>query len=247
MSAQPAVLYVQGDDDTIRQSEATPTLDDEALLQESQDAAGDAFDTSAAVAAFGIGNRLNSLVFLPAIGLQQGVETAVGQNLGANQPDRSRRAVLVSVGVISAAMTVVAVVTYLLAPDIVDVFIRGENEAAVIAAGGEFIRILALSFAFLGAFQVVQGGFRGAGSTRTAMLFSILWQWGFRIPISATLVVLFGMGATGVWYGIAAGNVLGFVAAGLWFLRGTWEDSVVDEDGPAPGMGPEGEATAVDD
>jgi hypothetical protein len=41
------------------------------------------------------------------------------------------------------------------------------------------------------------------------------------------------MGETGVWYGIAASNVLILVVAFAWFLRGTWTESVVDT-GPGP-------------
>jgi Na+-driven multidrug efflux pump len=37
-------------------------------------------------------------------------------------------------------------------------------------------------------------------------------------------------GASGVWYGIALSNVLAMVAAGIWFLRGTWTDSVVEDE-----------------
>jgi Na+-driven multidrug efflux pump len=38
-----------------------------------------------------------------------------------------------------------------------------------------------------------------------------------------------GMGATGVWYAIALSNVLAMLATALWFLRGTWAESVIGE------------------
>jgi len=44
------------------------------------------------VAAYGLGNRLISLVFLPAMGLGRAIDTMVGQNLGANRADRAARA-----------------------------------------------------------------------------------------------------------------------------------------------------------
>ena len=47
-------------------------------------------------------------------------------------------------------------------------------------------------------------------------------------------------GATGVWVGMALGNVVGTVAAGLWFTRGTWKERVIegeDDDGSEDGGG----------
>ncbi|ADQ66349.1 MATE family efflux transporter [Halogeometricum borinquense] len=189
-------------------------------------------DTSAAVAAFGIGNRLNSLVFLPAIGLQQGVETVVGQNLGADKPERSKQTVFLGVGLISAALAVVSVVSYQFAEPIVAVFIPGEPN--VIAIGVNFLRINALGFVFLGIFRVVSGGFRGSGSTRTAMAFSLLALWVLRIPPAYALVEWTGLGLDGIWYAMAFSNVAAAIVAGLWFLRGTWTDNVVDVSRPVP-------------
>ncbi|WP_049916722.1 MATE family efflux transporter [Halogeometricum pallidum] len=184
-------------------------------------------DTSATVAAFGIGNRLNSLVFLPAMGLQQGVETVVGQNLGADSPDRSERAVHLGVGLITVALAGVSVVAYAFAEPIVAVFIPGEPN--VVAIGVDYLRIIAPSFAFLGVFRIVSGGFRGSGSTRTAMAFSLLSLWVLRIPPAYALVEWTDLGVNGIWYATAFSNVVAAVLAGLWFTRGTWRNDVVDD------------------
>ncbi|CQR53846.1 MULTISPECIES: MATE family efflux transporter [Haloferax] len=182
--------------------------------------------TETAVAAFGIGNRLNSLVFLPAIGLAQGTSTVVGQNLGADQPDRAERAVFWGIGIIVAALVFVSAAAYLFAEPIVSVFIPGEE--AVIAIGVDYLRIIGPTFLFLGAFNVVNGGFRGSGSTRTAMVFSLISLWVLRIPAAFVLVEFFSMGPTGIWYGIAFSNVGVALLAFAWFTRGTWKNSVVD-------------------
>ncbi|MFC6824263.1 MATE family efflux transporter [Halopelagius fulvigenes] len=189
-------------------------------------------DTATVVAAFGIGNRLNSLVFLPAIGLAQGTSTVVGQNLGAGQSDRAERAVHVSAGVIAAVLVFVSAAAYLFAEPIVAAFIPGEE--AVIAIGADYLRIIGPTFLFLGVFNVVNGGFRGSGSTRTAMAFSLVSLWVLRLPVSYVLVEFLSMGPTGVWYGIAVSNVAAAVLAAAWFTRGTWKSSVVERGAHAP-------------
>jgi putative MATE family efflux protein len=125
-----------------------------------------------AVAAYGIGNRINTFVFLPAVGLARGTETAVGQNLGAERNDRARRAVMLSSGIVIGVFGLVSVLVFLLARPLVTVFIPGEP--AVIRLGKGYFKIIGPTYVFMGIFQVVNAGFRGAGSTRTAMAFSMI-------------------------------------------------------------------------
>jgi len=190
-----------------------------------------------AVAAFGIGNRLNSLVFLPAIGLAQGTSTAVGQNLGADQVERAKRAVYLAAGGLAAVLAVVSVAAYVFAEPLVGVFITGAGAETVIAIGGDYLRIVGPTFVFLGVFRVTAGAFQGSGSTRTAMAFTILSLWVLRLPPAYALLSWFDMGPTGVWYAMAFSNVATAVIAGLWFLRGTWTENVVGSE-RAAGTGP---------
>jgi putative MATE family efflux protein len=185
-----------------------------------------------AVAAFGIGNRLNSLVFLPAIGLAQGTATVVGQNLGAEQSDRAERAVYYSSALIAVVLAGIGFVAFTYAEAIVAVFIPGE--ANVIAIGAQYLYIIAPSFLFMGVYRIVASAFRGSGNTRTAMVFTILSLWVFRIPPAYVLLAHFEMGAAGVFWASAFSNVAVATCAFLWFTRGTWKESVVEQPPAAP-------------
>ncbi|WP_135820763.1 MATE family efflux transporter [Halostella litorea] len=187
-----------------------------------------------AVAAYGIGTRVTSMVVLPALGLARGVETVVGQNLGANQPERAERGVYAAAVIIVVSLLALSAGVYVAAPTIIGTFITGDSAAAVVDIGTDYLRIVGASFVFLGVFYVVQGGFRGSGSTRLAMVFAFLGFIVLRASIAYALVGPLDMGATGVWYGVAAANALMAAAAGLYFLRGTWADDVVDPTGPGP-------------
>jgi putative MATE family efflux protein len=183
------------------------------------------------VAAYGLGNRLISLVFLPAMGLGRATNTMVGQNLGARKADRAERAVQLAASVGAGVMLVVAVVAYLFAEPIVSVFMAtGTAEAAeTVRHGVEYLRIRTVEFAFIGVLQVVLGAYRGAGNTKTALAFSLMALWVGRVPTVAYLVFVAGWGPTGLWVGMALGNVVGAVGAMAWFLRGTWKETVVDD------------------
>ncbi len=181
-----------------------------------------------AVAAYGIGARVTSTVVLPALGFARAVETVVGQNLGANQIARAKRGVYAAAGLIAVSLFAISVGVYLGAESIIAVFITGDGAATVTTIGADYLRIVGASYVFLGVFYIVQGGFRGSGSTIIAMAFAFLGFILLRALFAYVFSVSWNLGATGIWYGIAAANVLMVGAASLYFLRGTWTSNVVD-------------------
>jgi len=207
------------------------------------------------VAAYGLGNRLISLVFLPAMGLGRATNTMVGQNLGAGKPDRAERAVGLAAGAAAAVMIGVGVVALVAARPVVSVFMTTGTATATetIGLATDYLRIRAVEFAFIGVFQVLLGAYRGAGNTRTALGFSLVALWVGRVPMVYGFAFLLGMGATGIWVGMTTGHILGALAAGLWFTRGTWKEAVIDRETPGGGATepteadlPEPEARGVD-
>ena len=182
------------------------------------------------VAAYGLGNRLISLVFLPAMGLGRAIDTMVGQNLGADRADRAARATWLAAGTGAGVMLVVAVIALAFTEPIVSVFLGSgvEDRIETIGLGVEYVRIRSVEFAFIGVSQVLFGAFRGAGNTRTAMVLSILTLWVGRVGTITLLVFGLGWDATGIWVGMAMGNVVGALIAVPWFLRGTWKDKYIE-------------------
>lgn len=181
------------------------------------------------VAGYGIGNRVLSLLFLLPIGLSKATETAVGQNVGARNLDRAKRSVRLSSLLVGIPLAITSIVLFVYAEPVVAVFIEGEGAAVAIRHGGEYVRIFGLTLVFFGVFRVLIGAFRGSGSTRTAMLLSLLALWVFRIP-PPYLLLLAGFGTVGLWYGMALGNILGTLVTVAWYLRGTWTGAIVGSD-----------------
>ncbi|WP_089694289.1 MATE family efflux transporter [Halogranum gelatinilyticum] len=185
----------------------------------------------AVVAAYGLGNRLVSLAFLPAMGMGQAIDTVVGQNLGAGKPDRAQRASYLSMQLVAVVMFVLALVAWVFSEPIVGVFLSTDTAqaAATIGHASDYLRIVAVMFVFMGVLQVALGTFRGAGNTRTALVFSLVTLWVGRVPATYYLVFVEGWGPTGIWIAVAIGDVIGCIAAVAWLSRGTWKESIVDE------------------
>ncbi|MDJ1431111.1 MATE family efflux transporter [Halostagnicola sp. A-GB9-2] len=195
----------------------------------------------AVVAAYGLGNRLISLAFLPALGMSQATDTIVGQNLGADKPERAERATWLATGVIAAVMAVAGAIAFLFPEPIVSVFLTAEvdGRAETLAYGTTYLQIAALMFVFMGVMQVFLGAFRGAGNTKTALVFSVVALWFGRVLVTVYLLFVADWGTTGIWVGVLVGDVIGAIAAGAWFTRGTWKNAIVDDE--------DGEDTTTDE
>jgi putative MATE family efflux protein len=190
----------------------------------------------AVVAAYGLGNRIVSLVFLPAMGLGWAIDTMVGQNLGAGRPDRATRSIYLAVTTAAGVMLLVAVVVVVATEPIVGVFLGDVPDAPeTVASGVEYVRTRSVEFAFIGITQVILGAFRGAGNTKTAMVISIITLWIGRVGTVCLLVFGLGFDESGIWIGMAVGNVLGAAVAVPWLLRGGWKEAYIDTaDSAAP-------------
>jgi len=192
------------------------------------------FSTSV-VAAFGIGTRVFSVIFLPAIAVARGVETMTGQNVGAGKYDRAQEANYVAAKGLFGVLGVAGVAIFFVPTPIVSVF---TDDPAVLDIGAEFLRYVALSFGFIGIQRAFTGGFRGAGKTLIAAAISIAALAVVRLPVAyvASQGVLptdfWFLGqpdVRGIWIAFFASNVIGAVIAWLWFRRGTWREGDVRE------------------
>ena len=199
------------------------------------------------VAAFGIGTRVFSVIFLPAIAVARGVETMTGQNIGARKPDRAARANYVAAKGLFAILGAVGVLIFIVPTPIVAVF---TDDPAVLAEGATFLRLVSLSFGFIGIMRAFTGGLRGAGKTLTAAAISILTLGGIRLPIAWVASqgilptewwFLGEMTPKGIWVAFSISNVAGAAIAWFWFQRGTWREGDLTESGDS------GEKSTTDD
>jgi putative MATE family efflux protein len=174
------------------------------------------------VAAFGIGVRVFSVIFLPAIAVARGVETMSGQNIGAGKPDRAALTARVAAKTTFVVLAAAGVVTFFFAEPIVALF---TNDRAVVEVGATFLRYVAPSFGFIGIMRSYNGGFRGAGKTLTAAAIAVTMLGVIRLPIA--WVASGSMGPPGVWLSFFISNVVGAVIAYVWFQRGGWRSADV--------------------
>ena len=185
------------------------------------------------VAGYGIGVRVFSVIFLPAIAVARGVETMTGQNVGAGEQDRAAAANDFAARAMFAILAAAGLLVWLTARPVVAVF---TTNPAVVDTGATFLRYVAPTFGFIGVLRAYTGGFRGAGRTLTAAAISVLMLWVIRLPVA--WFASRSLGANGIWLSFAVSNVAGAAIAYCWFRRGTWRSADL--------TGPRGRAGATD-
>jgi len=165
---------------------------------------------TAAYAAHQIGIRLAAMAFLPGWGFSIAATTLVGQELGAQRPDRARRAVYVSFGLAFAVMTSMGWLLFFFSEAILSQFTTDPEVLRlgriVVQADGLLQPIIAASFVFSGAL-------RGAGDTRATMLITLGSIWGLRLIVAYGLAITLGLGLLGVWLAIG----VDFASRAVWF------------------------------
>lgn len=122
-------------------------------------------------------------------------------------------------------LAVEALVIWLARESLMTVFIPGR--ADIIAAGVEFIGVFAPAMPFFGLFAAVGAVFRGSGHNVPTMIMEIARLWALRVPLCALFTLVWGMGSTGVWYGMTASNVAAAALAIGLFATGKWQRKVI--------------------
>ena len=101
---------------------------------------------------------------LPAWGLFNAAAMLVGQNLGAQQPDRAARSVWLTGTYTMAFLAAVAIVFVAAAEPLVAIF---NDDPAVLAVGTQALRVISYGYIFYARGMVMMQAFNGAGDTMT--------------------------------------------------------------------------------
>lgn len=170
-----------------------------------------------ALAALGIGHKLEGLSYMVATGFGLAAAAIVGQNLGARRVDRARAAGWATAWYAAAAGAVVGF-TFLAVPDLmVGVFTR---DAAVVDAGALYLRALAAAQVTMAFEIVLESAMGGAGYTVLPMFWSGVFT-AARIPLAAWLAGAFGV--AGIWWAIGITAVARGIAMALLWRSAAWE------------------------
>jgi len=174
-----------------------------------------------ALAALGIGHRVESWLYMIGVGFGAATAAIVGQNLGAGRVDRAQRAGWLATG-FCTALGVVFCVMQLSVPELfAGIF---SHDPAVVREGANYLRIAALSQLGICAEVVLEGALGGAGHTVAPMLSSTTITVA-RIPLAAWAATHWG--STGIWWVISSTALARGIAMVVLWRAGGWQRKTV--------------------
>ena len=191
-----------------------------------------------AIAAHSLAITVESLCYMPGYGIAEAATTLVGQGIGAGQKILTRSFAFMSVGLGISVMTLMGVLMWIFAPELMALMSPVEE---VIAQGTQVLRIEAWAEPMFAAAIVANGVFIGAGDTMIPAIMSLTSMWAVRLTLAATLAPKYGL--KGVWTAMA----IELTFRGSIFLtrlfKGRWADKfsvknnrsrVINDSGAAP-------------
>lgn len=175
---------------------------------------------SEAVAGATITIRIMMFTIMPAWGLSNAAATLVGQNLGANSPDRAE-AVVWKIGVYNMIFLIgISLIFFFFNQQLAEFF---TEDKAVIAVCAEWLKILSYSFFIYGWWMVSVQAFNGAGDTKTPTKINLVFFWLIQIPLCYLLAVYFNWEYSGVFWGVFISETAVGIFT-LWlFSKGKWK------------------------
>ena len=179
---------------------------------------------SEAVAGATIAIRVMMFTMMPAWGMSNAAATLVGQNLGAQQPERAEASVW-QIGWYNMGYLLAISVLFFLFPQAIVGFFS--EDAKVVVVGAEWLRILSYALFVYGWWMVSVQAFNGAGDTATPTWINVVFFWLIQIPLAWLLALHLGWQETGVFWAVFVSETsVGLFT--LWlFSRGRWKTAQV--------------------
>ena len=179
------------------------------------------------VAGYTIAIRIVMFVLLPSWGMANAAATLVGQNLGAEKPERAERAAWV-VGIGNMIFLGLVSIIFVVIPDsFIVFFVDAADEPQVVQSGITCLRVVSFGFLIYAMGMVMVNSINGAGDTATPVWINFIAFWLMEIPLAYFFTRVLDLHINGVCYAILIGEgTLTFIAMAI-FRRGKWKLKVV--------------------
>lgn len=177
---------------------------------------------ASAMAAYGVGNKVNGIITLPANALGSATSTIVGQNLGAGRVKRAetgyRSATLLGMGFLFIAGMILS--RYPIASAIVGIF---TSDSSVMPMAVDFLSIMAFWCFCNSPYNCTVGLLNGSGKTKITMIIEATRLWVFRFATIYFCQKILHMEVESIWYSVVVSNALSAAILVIIYATRIWE------------------------
>jgi putative MATE family efflux protein len=175
---------------------------------------------SEAIAGYTISIRIIIFTILPSWGISNAAATLVGQNLGANQPERAENSVWKCAFYNMLFLLVISILFFTFAEFLVKIF---NADGEVLRHGVTALKYICAGYVFFAYGMVVSQAFNGAGDTRTPTIVNFFSYWMLQIPLAYILAMLTPLEIKGIYVAILTAEIFLAIVVVLIFRKGKWK------------------------
>lgn len=170
--------------------------------------------TSTAVSVFGVYFKLQSFIFMPVFGLNNGMVPIIAYNYGARNKKRIMHTAWLSIGAAVTIMLVGLGIFHVFTEQLLGIFDASEE---MLAIGVPALRIISLSFTFAGYGIVVGSVFQALGNGVYSLMVSVARQLVVILPVAFVLARIGGL--TAVWWAFPIAEIVSLAMSTILFRR----------------------------
>lgn len=176
--------------------------------------------TSTAAAVFGVYFKLQSFIFMPVFGMNNGMVPIIGFNYGARKPDRLMQTVRLATKYAMSIMGAGMVAFWAFTPQLLAIFNASEQ---MLAIGIPALRLISLSFLLAG-FNIIRiSTMQALGHGIVSLVISIMRQLVVLLPCAFIFSRVWGLNATWAAFPIAE---LAALAVTIIFFRKVYHNEI---------------------
>lgn len=169
------------------------------------------------MASFAAAVKIDTVAYMPAQEFGNAYSLYVSQNYGAGKHERIRKGTRIAVVTSVAFCGLVSVLIFVLAPELMQIFIDAGN-TSIITEGVRYLRIEGACYAGIGLLFLWYGYFRGMNRPQVSLLLTVI-SLGTRVALSYALAPHTALGVCAIWISIPVGWVLadicGYIFVGI--------------------------------
>lgn len=169
--------------------------------------------SEAAVSVHGIYYKMQSFVFMPVFGLNQGLMPIMGYNFGAKNKDRLHSAIRYGCIIAAFIMLCGTVIFWIFPAQILSLFNANDD---ILNMGIKAMRFISLSFLPAAIDIIFSTTFQAVGKGFSSMILSLLRQLVFILPAA---LVLSNFGVNAVWFAYPIAEVGALIVAIFLYTR----------------------------
>lgn len=178
-----------------------------------------------AMAAYGIGNKINGLITIQSNAIGSATATIVGQNIGAGQIERAEKAYLLARRMIVLFLFVGGIILsrkFICVP-IVSIF---SDDPIAISYASEFLSIMAICCWTNGIYNTTIGLFQGCGHTIITLAVDAPRLWVFRFLTLFVCESILNMGVRSIWFSVVVSNAIASLILWLLYKFKIWKKNI---------------------